>query len=55
LPRIHAELARLGIRSIGRYGGWYYNSMEESLADGRDMALEILSGERLRGVTEEAG
>ena len=55
LPRIHAELARAGIRSIGRYGGWYYNSMEESLADGRDMALEILSGEGLSSVKGKAG
>ena len=55
LPRIHAELARLGIRSIGRYGGWYYNSMEESLADGRNMALEILSGEGLSEVKGAAG
>ena len=55
LPRIHAELARSGIRSIGRYGGWYYNSMEESMADGRDIALEILAGEKRSEVSGEVG
>lgn len=55
LPRIHAELARHGIRSIGRYGGWYYNSMEESIADGRDIAREILSSDGLSRVAGEAG
>ena len=50
-PRIHAELARAGISSIGRYGGWYYNSMEDSLADGRALALEIAgaAGDARRG------
>jgi protoporphyrinogen oxidase len=32
------ELARMGIRSAGRYGAWYYNSMEDSLAEGRETA-----------------
>ncbi len=44
LPGIFKELAARGIHSIGRYGSWYYNSMEDSLADGRHLALEILSG-----------
>jgi protoporphyrinogen oxidase len=56
LPRVHAELARHGIHSIGRYGGWYYNSMEDSMADGRTLALEILSGEPARSAERgEAG
>lgn len=55
LPRIHAELARQGIHSIGRYGGWYYNSMEDSMADGRTLALEILSREPARAARGEAG
>ena len=52
LPQIHDELVSRGIRSIGRYGGWYYNSMEDSLADGRSLALELLEGpssERVAG------
>jgi protoporphyrinogen oxidase len=48
LPRLHQELGAKGIRSIGRYGGWYYNSMEDSLADGRSLALEILEPEAAR-------
>jgi protoporphyrinogen oxidase len=36
------KLAALGIRSAGRYGAWYYNSMEDSLAEGRETALAIL-------------
>jgi protoporphyrinogen oxidase len=36
-----AALAELGIHSAGRYGAWYYNSMEDSLADGRATALAI--------------
>ncbi len=36
-----AALADLGIRSAGRYGAWYYNSMEDSLAEGRDLALAL--------------
>jgi protoporphyrinogen oxidase len=35
------KLAALGIRSAGRYGAWYYNSMEDSLAEGRETALAI--------------
>jgi len=44
LPAIHEALISRGIHSIGRYGGWYYNSMEDSLADGRSLAQEILAG-----------
>jgi protoporphyrinogen oxidase len=44
VPRALEELAARGIHSIGRYGAWYYNSMEESMADGRALALEILAG-----------
>jgi protoporphyrinogen oxidase len=48
LPRLLAELRAHGIHSAGRYGAWYYNSMEDSLAEGRELAQEILSrsGER---------
>ncbi|HET6373999.1 MAG TPA: hypothetical protein VFG76_11885, partial [Candidatus Polarisedimenticolia bacterium] len=45
LPRILEELKRRGIHSIGRYGSWYYNSMEDSLSDGRLHAQEILERE----------
>jgi len=55
LPKIHDELISRGIRSIGCYGGWYYNSMEDSLADGRSLALELLEGpssERVAGTSK---
>ena len=35
------SLAALGIRSVGRYGGWQYSSMEDSLAEGREVAEAI--------------
>lgn len=31
------------IRSIGRYGGWNYSSMEDALAFGRDAADEVIA------------
>ena len=55
LPRIHEALARCGIRSIGRYGGWYYNSMEDSLADGRALAMELLAQREGLPDREKAG
>ncbi len=42
LPRLLEALGAHGIHSAGRYGGWYYNSMEDSLADGRALAHAIL-------------
>src|SRR5262249_30812853 len=41
LPAALAALGDLGIRSAGRYGAWYYNSMEDSLAEGRTAGLSI--------------
>jgi len=32
--RILAALRRRGVHSIGRYGGWTYNSMEDAILDG---------------------
>jgi len=43
LPRIHEALASRGIHSAGRYGAWYYNSMEDSLAEGRTLASDLLA------------
>jgi len=34
----------MGIRSIGRYGKWVYEAMEDALIDGRRTAEEILKG-----------
>ena len=48
LPRIQGELRRRGIRSAGRYGAWYYNSMEDSLAEGRALTHAILTEKGLR-------
>jgi len=42
LPEALAALRGLGIHSVGRYGAWYYNSMEDSLASGRETALSLL-------------
>ncbi|MGH9866846.1 MAG: protoporphyrinogen/coproporphyrinogen oxidase [Candidatus Polarisedimenticolia bacterium] len=44
LPRLLDELRSHGIHSAGRYGAWYYNSMEDSLAEGRALALELAPG-----------
>jgi protoporphyrinogen oxidase len=41
LPAALEALAALGIRSAGRYGAWYYNSMEDSLAEGREIGLAL--------------
>lgn len=35
---IHAWLASVGVRSCGRYGAWIYNSMEDSMIQGREAA-----------------
>jgi protoporphyrinogen oxidase len=34
-------LGGMGISSIGRYGSWVYNSMEDALVEGRDTALAL--------------
>ena len=44
LPRLVSELKAHGIHSAGRYGAWYYNSMEDSLAEGRALAGELVPG-----------
>jgi protoporphyrinogen oxidase len=44
VPRLIGELSRRGVHSIGRYGAWHYNSMEDSLAEGRELALRIAAG-----------
>jgi len=43
---IHAWLAENGIRSIGRYGRWTYNSMETAIIDGYRAADEIRASRR---------
>lgn len=35
---LHRWLASVGIRSCGRYGAWVYNSMEDSMIQGREAA-----------------
>ncbi|MEZ4454513.1 MAG: NAD(P)-binding protein [Nannocystaceae bacterium] len=35
---LHRWLDSVGIRSCGRYGAWVYNSMEDSMIQGRDAA-----------------
>jgi protoporphyrinogen oxidase len=41
LDKALATLRELGIHSTGRYGAWHYNSMEESLDEGRKTVLGI--------------
>ena len=41
LPRIHAALRDLGIRSAGRFGSWEYSSMEGALLAGMNLAEEL--------------
>lgn len=36
-----AELERRGISSIGRYGLWEHTSMEDAIAQGRDVAMRL--------------
>jgi len=43
---IFAHLDKIGVESIGRYGGWKYSFMEETILDGKRCA-ERLSGRRL--------
>lgn len=38
LPKLLSDLETHSIHSIGRYGGWKYSSMQESILDGRDIA-----------------
>ena len=44
---IRGFLARAGIESIGRFGRWTYNGMEDALIDGREAARRWKSGELL--------
>lgn len=48
VDRIFKDLSSRGVESIGRYGGWKYSFMEETLLDGKRCA------ERLAGVVSEA-
>lgn len=41
LPRIQSYLKKLGILSVGRFGGWGYGSMGDALIEGRDSAALI--------------
>jgi len=39
----HEALARAGVHSIGRFGGWTYSAMETALREGVDTAREVLA------------
>lgn len=41
LPAILAELERRGIYSIGRYGRWEHSSMEDAIAQGKQLAERL--------------
>ncbi len=41
LPTILEELARRGIHSIGRYGRWEHTSMEDAMAQGKQLAEQL--------------
>lgn len=40
---LRAELARSGIHSIGRYGGWTYCSIEDNIVEARALAKQLAS------------
>jgi protoporphyrinogen oxidase len=48
---IFTHLNKTGVESIGRYGGWKYSFMEETILDGKRCA-ERLSGVRHAGVKQ---
>ncbi len=39
--RLSAELARCGVHSIGRYGGWTYCSIEDNIVEARALAKKL--------------
>ncbi|UPT73850.1 MAG: hypothetical protein M0D55_18720 [Elusimicrobiota bacterium] len=41
---IFAHLNSLGVESIGRYGGWKYSFMEETILDGKRCAERLTGG-----------
>ncbi len=41
---IFAHLRRKGVESIGRYGGWKYSFMEETILDGKKCAERLAAG-----------
>jgi protoporphyrinogen oxidase len=41
LPGILAELESRGIHSIGRYGRWEHTSMEDAIAQGKQLAEKL--------------
>ncbi len=43
LPAILAELERRGIYSIGRYGRWEHTSMEDAIAQGKQLAERLVA------------
>jgi protoporphyrinogen oxidase len=44
LPAVLAELGSRGIHSIGRYGRWEHTSMEDAIAQGRQLAEQLRAG-----------
>ncbi|MBT4855802.1 NAD(P)-binding protein [bacterium] len=47
LPQLLNQLEQHAIYSIGRYGGWKYSSMQESILDGQKVAQQILSEQQV--------
>ncbi|HJT19310.1 MAG TPA: FAD-dependent oxidoreductase [Nitrospira sp.] len=43
VPAILEELERRGIHSIGRYGRWEHTSMEDAIAQGKQLAVRLRS------------
>jgi hypothetical protein len=39
--RLSTELARHGVHSIGRYGGWTYCSIEDNIVEARALAEQL--------------
>jgi protoporphyrinogen oxidase len=41
VARLRAQLANLGVYSLGRYGRWTYSSIEDNIVETRELAREL--------------
>ncbi len=51
---IFRHLPRVGVESIGRYGGWKYSFMEETILDGKRCAERLAGAPASRDVVSQA-
>ena len=48
LPKIQETLQKLSVYSIGRYGSWKYESMQEAILDGKKVSENIITQNALQ-------